>query len=272
MIVLNEPLVSIIMPVYNARDFIEEAIQSVIRQGYDNWELIIVNDGSTDGSNDILTKFDSYTRIHIYNQSNKGVSSARNVGLAKMKGDYFCFLDADDTLPPNSIESRLKVFQANPALSFVDGSVAFIDSISQKQTKQYRPQFEGPPLRQLLKLSDTCFFGLSWMIKQSDCRIFMREDIKHGEDLLFFMELSRNGGLYLFTNELVLNYRQHERSAMRDLVALEKGYWDVFNIIKDWKEFNSILRIQYQYKVKKFMFLDYLKIGDYLRALKVLVK
>ena len=87
---MTDALVSILMPVYNAEAFISEAITSVIRQSHKNWELLIVNDGSTDRSKNIIHSFPD-KRIQYFEQQNRGVSVARNVGLKNMKGDYFCF-------------------------------------------------------------------------------------------------------------------------------------------------------------------------------------
>src|SRR5690606_31921167 len=115
-------LVSIIMPCFNARRFLADAIESVLSQSYRDWELIVIDDGSTDGSSDTILAFTD-ERIRFYSQQNRGVSSARNLGLSVMRGDFFCFLDADDLLPDNSLYSRLEKFKSDPNLSFVDGHV-----------------------------------------------------------------------------------------------------------------------------------------------------
>ena len=109
-------LVSIIMPAYNAASYIEEAIVSVLNQEHQNWELLIINDGSTDDTEDKVFNF-SDTRIHYFKKKNGGVSSARNFGLKQMKGEYFCFLDADATYNPKRISSRLKGFQKEKNVS-----------------------------------------------------------------------------------------------------------------------------------------------------------
>jgi glycosyltransferase involved in cell wall biosynthesis len=191
-----------------------------------------------------------------------------------MKGDYFCFLDADDVLPPNSLEARLKVFEENPALTFVDGSVLFKDETLSQTNRIYRPRFTGNPLAELLQLSDSCFACPSWMIKRTEANahIRMNEKITHGEDLLFYIEHARLGGMYGYTHEVVLQYRQHPHSAMRNLEALEKGYWQIYDQIKDWEEFTPELKRIYRYKVKKFMMLDYLKQGKFANAFSTLLK
>ena len=261
------------MPVYNGVPYIKEAIQSVLNQTYTDFKLFIVDDGSTDNSKYIVLSFQD-SRIRYFEQENKGVSSARNVGLNNMQGDYFCFLDADDVLPSNSLEARLKVFEDNPSLTFVDGSVLFKDETLSQTNRIYRPRFTGNPLAELLRLNDSCFACPSWMIKRTkaNAHICMNEKITHSEDLLFYMEHARLGGVYGYTPEVVLQYRQHPHSAMRNLEALERGYWQVYDHIKDWEEFTPDLKRIYRYKVKKFMMLDYLKCGKYANAFSTLLK
>jgi glycosyltransferase involved in cell wall biosynthesis len=95
--------ISIIMPCYNAEDHLAKSISSALTQTYNNIELIVVNDGSTDRSLEILKEIDD-SRLRIISQPNKGVSSARNRGLGESRGDYVAFLDADDTWHPHFLE------------------------------------------------------------------------------------------------------------------------------------------------------------------------
>ena len=91
------PRLSIILPVFNGEEFLKETIESVISQIFQDWELIIVNDGSTDSSEDISINFAQHdSRIKIFSQSNQGLSSARNAGFAQCNGELIGFLDADD--------------------------------------------------------------------------------------------------------------------------------------------------------------------------------
>src|SRR5262245_43093607 len=95
-------LVSIITPVYNTEKFLAGCITSVLQQTHTNWELLIIDDGSVDGSANVVKQFND-PRIHYFHQENQGVSAARNAALRRMKGDFFCFLDGDDVMPPHSI-------------------------------------------------------------------------------------------------------------------------------------------------------------------------
>lgn len=104
-------LVSIIVPVYNAENYLEACLTSLITQTYDNLEIIVVNDGSTDGSGticDVFARKDS--RIRVIDQENRGVSAARNAGLDVMTGEYLLFADGDDTLAPETVALSLKGF------------------------------------------------------------------------------------------------------------------------------------------------------------------
>ncbi len=103
-----EPLVSVIIPVYNVLSYLREALDSVINQTYRNLEILIVDDGSTDGSGDVCDEYLSDPRVVVIHQENKGLSGARNTGLDRMNGDYVAFLDSDDAFKSNMIEYMVK--------------------------------------------------------------------------------------------------------------------------------------------------------------------
>ncbi|HEY4324125.1 MAG TPA: glycosyltransferase family 2 protein [Mucilaginibacter sp.] len=105
---MDNPLVSIIIPVYNSEKYVAECIESAINQTWSNKEIIIVDDGSTDRSLTIVQRQANNPLVKIIQQSNKGASAARNTGLKEAKGDYIQFLDADDLLSPNKIEEQIK--------------------------------------------------------------------------------------------------------------------------------------------------------------------
>lgn len=103
-----KPLISIVMPAYNVEDYIEESIKSVQNQTYKNWELIVVNDGSIDKTQEIVSSMTQKdTRIVLLSQENGGVSKARNRGLDEAKGDYISFLDGDDLWKQNYLSELL---------------------------------------------------------------------------------------------------------------------------------------------------------------------
>jgi glycosyltransferase involved in cell wall biosynthesis len=121
-----EPLVSIIIPLYNSKKHIAKCIKSAVDQTWLNKEIIVVNDGSTDQSLEIAKAFES-DLLKVFSQENKGASAARNFGIRESKGDYIQFLDADDLLSPNKIECQIKSLKGSFDKLSVCATVHFFD-------------------------------------------------------------------------------------------------------------------------------------------------
>ncbi|MGM0582489.1 MAG: glycosyltransferase family 2 protein [Bacteroidota bacterium] len=216
-------MISIIIPFYQSEKYLRSAIKSVLNQTYQNWELLLINDGSTDNSKEIALGFND-NRIRYFEQENKGVSSARNLGLVNMKGDFFCFLDADDVLTTHSLQVRLNVLIENPEIDFVDGAVQYVDEHLNFLDKYYQPNFKGKVFKELLRLNENCMFGNTWLIRRDFSEKYsFQTDMTHAEDLFFYLSVSKDR-VYSFTNELILYYRQSKNSAMKDLKGLTDGY------------------------------------------------
>lgn len=113
----DSPLVSVIIPAYNAAQFIEETLESVFRQTCTNMEVIVVDDGSTDDTKSRLQAYDS--RIHYIWQPNSGVGAARNRGIHAASGEYLAFLDADDLWDPEKLRAQLAVATRNPGSGLI---------------------------------------------------------------------------------------------------------------------------------------------------------
>ena len=102
-------MISVIIPIYNVEKYLTKCIESVINQTYKNLEIILVNDGSTDNSKEIIDKYSSIdSRIKVINKKNGGLSDARNVGIELAKGEYITFLDSDDWIELNMYEKLYK--------------------------------------------------------------------------------------------------------------------------------------------------------------------
>jgi len=111
----EEPLVSVIIPVYNGEQYLAEAIKSVFTQSYSNWELLVVDDGSTDKSAEIV---EALTGACCIRQENKGVSAARNIGIKKAKGKLLAFLDSDDVWLPEKLSVQTKFMMEHSEIGF----------------------------------------------------------------------------------------------------------------------------------------------------------
>lgn len=265
------PLVSIIMPAYNAEKYLQDSIDSVLQQTYDNWELIITNDGSSDGTQNIL---ESYTdnRIRIISQSNKGVSAARNTALAQMKGDYFTFLDADDLLPKQSLEMRMFFAEQNPAIDFVGGGVHFFNENGIKWT--WQPGYKGDPLQAFIRIDETAFCNPSLFIrKRPGIQYSFKEGMTHVEDLLFFASVAHQQKQYYdYVNEVIYRYRISENTAMSNLSGLEKGYWTFYETVKKFPNAVSKNISYLKWRIIRIMILSYLDSGKVVSALRVVPK
>lgn len=224
---MDRPLISVIMPAFNAEAFIEEAVRSVLDQTWDRWELIVIDDGSTDGTRNVLASFTD-PRIQAFHQPNAGVSASRNRALDLARGEYVAFLDADDVLPPRSLEARAEILRTRPECSFADGVVLAMDSTTRELRTIHQPTYHGPAFPKLMAMSPDVFCGQTWMLRRSviGAHRFPRH-MKHAEDLAFYLQLARTG-LYCATSEPVLHYRTGHRSAMSDLDGLDKGYLQLY--------------------------------------------
>ncbi|UII27785.1 glycosyltransferase [Fulvivirga maritima] len=266
----NDPLVSIIMPVFNSGKYLVDSINSVINQEYVKWELLIINDGSCDNSEEIIHSY-SDSRIYYFKQKNRGVSAARNVGLENMRGDFFCFLDSDDILPQNSLIDRLCIFNHNPDIEFVDGKVQVFNNASTVPERLFCPEFQGLPFRELISLSGKCFFGPTWMIKRRRAKKYQfLENLTHGEDLLFYISIGESG-LYSFTTSVIYQYRSGHESAMSNINSLESGYFKIYEELKKMKLSDCDL-LRFKRKIKSIMFKSYLSKWQVCKALKIAIK
>ncbi|MEY0008294.1 glycosyltransferase [Providencia rettgeri] len=122
----NNPLVSVILPVYNAENYIYLSVHSILKQKYTNFELIIINDGSTDNTLNIINSFND-ERIRIINRENKGLVYSLNEGIAVSNGMYICRMDADDISSPQRISAQIEIFLDNPSVDFIFSDVSLID-------------------------------------------------------------------------------------------------------------------------------------------------
>ncbi len=113
----HEPLVSVIMPAYNTARYIREAIDSVLDQDYGNKELIVIDDGSTDGTLDIVRSYGD--RLTLITQQNQGSAVARNAGLAAARGEYIAFLDSDDVWLPGKLGLQVRYLQDHPGIGMI---------------------------------------------------------------------------------------------------------------------------------------------------------
>ncbi len=263
------PLVSIIMPAFNAERFIGEAIISVLAQTYDNWELLIVDDGSRDDTAAVIAAFTD-PRIRVFHQENKGIGSARNLALDHTRGSLLCGLDSDDMLPSDSLECRVKVFEEEPRTDIVDGRVLFMDGELKNTVQVFVPDYEGDPFPDLISFAGKSFMGFSWMVRWGPgYKERFPVDQTHGEDLLFYMQYA-NGKYYKAVDRTVLIYRRTGHSTMNNLRGLERSYIKIGMWLAASKRATTAELRSFLWKRKRIMVGSYWKAGQPLLALRAL--
>lgn len=253
-----EPLISIVMPARNAASFIGEAIASVLAQTWSNWELIVIDNGSTDDTvAHVLSQSDA--RIRLLHQPLKGVGHARNLGLQHITGSFYCFLDADDILPRDSLGARAALLLADPAIHFADGGIqAFAPDGVVLWNRS--PNFNGDAFPELLLLNSSCFLGNTWMIRRVPGEIpLFRTDMTHAEDLYYYLCIAKQGQ-YASLQRPVLHYRRSICSAMTDLDGLHRGYRQLFQAMGAFSPAPSAFLLEDAWrKVRRIMMRSYAK-------------
>lgn len=252
--------ISIITPVYNGELVIASAVRSVLGQSFSDWEWIIVNDGSHDGTGEILNSLDD-SRIKVIHQDNRGVSSARNSGLDVAQGEYITFLDADDYLPPDALRARSDYLDSHPEIDVVNGRVDV--TMDGKLQRQYVPDIEIVPLfSRLVSLDEGVFFSVNYMLRRS---MIGSErfpvGVSHCEDIIFFLLLaSKSPGLvYGAVKEVVYVYCVQPDSAMTNLDGIESGYLELLRVTKNLPGVDSDCRKKQFYKVVRIIFGEWVK-------------
>ncbi len=138
---IEKPFVSIIVPCYNAEKFLEQCVNSVLSQMYENWECILINDGSKDQTLDLIRKFESKDeRIRVFTQENRGLSATRNKGIDYAKGEFLFFLDSDDTLSKDAINVLISSFQNNDIIIGITVASTFSDDQIKKVSQLQHPK------------------------------------------------------------------------------------------------------------------------------------
>ncbi|MCC5810381.1 MAG: glycosyltransferase, partial [Ectothiorhodospiraceae bacterium] len=147
----NNPLISVVTPTYNRADYLGEAIESVLAQTYQHFEMLVVDDGSTDQTPELMRRFASDSRIRYFQQENQGQSVARNRGIEESKGEFICFLDSDNAWLPDKLESSLAHLKAHPEADVVYGDCITIDEVGKEISRKNMKRHSGNITAKLLK-------------------------------------------------------------------------------------------------------------------------
>ena len=225
----NRPLISVIMPAYNAGNTIEAAIQSVLSQTYDCWELIIINDASTDCTDALACKYEKLdSRIGVLtNPINCGVSYSRKRGVGSASGSWIAFLDSDDLWAADKLEKQIELLRNNEADLFFTGS-SFIKE-------------DGTPYAWIMRIPNQITYRQ--LLKQnviSNSSVLIRKDLlqKHmvegdclHEDYACWLCCLREGAKVKGINEPLLIYRVSAASKLGNKIKSAKMNWNTYRSV-----------------------------------------
>ncbi|MCB5297637.1 glycosyltransferase [Yersinia intermedia] len=217
----RNPLVSVILPVYNSEKFLTEALLSIIEQLYSNIEIIIINDGSTDNSLEIIKYFQKRDhRIKIISRENRGLVSSLNEGISNAEGDFIARMDADDISAPDRIYKQLNYILANPSIDILGSNIEYINDSSEKIGESKYP-LSNLQIRKTLPFW-CCLAHPTILAKKSVFVAHEQYKSKYrSEDYELWLRLRRNKKIQ-FGNmrESLLKYRLHG-SQMTDVKNLK---------------------------------------------------
>ncbi len=218
--------VSVIIPAYNAMAFLPSTLESVLHQTFDDFEVIIVNDGSSDKIEDWISKIVKDPRVKLISQENQGLAGARNTGLINAQGEYIAFLDADDIWDRTKLEKQVRTLEENPEVGLVYNWVKLMDDIGQLKAITRANEVEGEVWEKLLEhnIVECGSVAMVRRICYEEVGFFDQSlPSSYGEDWDMWLRIAV---LYPFKciRESLVYYRDHPSSLSKNWMAMEQSY------------------------------------------------
>ena len=230
--------ISIIVPVYNVENYLERCVESILKQTYTNFELLLINDGSTDQSGDLCDQLVSKNgNIKVFHLENAGVSNARNVGIQNSTGEWITFIDSDDFITPDYLETLISAVRTDNSVGF---SVARLHHVKNGQVTDL-PDFSGQEsvwsaeqtMKELLMTARTSFFPVAKLFKKELIEDFkFSTDYHLAEDALFLTEVILETKCNsIFIDKPIYYYDHREGSATTSVNSHVFDTIEVYKII-----------------------------------------
>jgi glycosyltransferase involved in cell wall biosynthesis len=217
---MSPPLVSVIIPTYNRSSFVLEAVDSVFKQTFEDFELIIVDDGSTDGTEKALTSYQGRFIYHF--QGNRGVSAARNRGIQTACGKWIAFLDDDDLWLPEKLETQIRFFSQNPEASICQTEEIWIRNGRRVNPRKKHQKYSGDifaPSLLLCLVSPSAVMIKRELFEQVGC---FDETLPACEDYDLWLRISAQFPIFLIDRPLVIKCGGHPDQLSRTTPALDR--------------------------------------------------
>lgn len=257
-------MLSIIIPFFNAGQYIKRALDSILKQSYDKYEIVVVNDGSTDNSDQVVEYYCKQdSRIKLTHNKNKGVTTARLSGAAVAQGEFIFFMDADDTLPYNALENINITLQRYPNCDIVIGDIIHIDSIDRKLAEYGKRNVQnGHELFNWIIDNRTGFLWGKLIRKELFLSLpIVPTDMKFCEDFIQMLQLSYQAKDVRHCQAPTYEYYQTDNSACNAILP-RKEYAHRFYLLCHYIELLST-RNEYSEQAQlrlKAMFLYYCRL------------
>lgn len=230
--------ISIIVPVYNVENYLERCVESILKQTYTNFELLLINDGSTDQSGELCDQLVSKNgNIKVFHLKNAGVSNARNVGIQNSTGEWITFVDSDDFITNDYLETLISAVDGDDSIGF---SIARLHHIKNGQITEL-PVFSGKEekwsteqtMRELLTTSKTSFFPVAKLFRREIISDFtFNTDYHLAEDALFLTEvLLKTKCTSIFIDKPIYYYDHRQGSATTSVNTHVFDTIEVYKII-----------------------------------------
>ena len=253
---MEDNLVSIITPIYNGETYIEECIKSVLNQSYKNIEMIIIDDGSTDNSENIIKKYTNTFPFvkYIKCNENKGVWAARNIGVENANGRFISFLDTDDLYKKNKIKNQIN-FMLKNNYAFTYTAYDLIDESSKSLNKIIEAE-EYEDYNRLLKGNDIgC---LTVMIDRLKIDTPIKFENYHHEDFILWLKILKNDVTAYGLNEVLSSYRKSKTSISHNKIKAAMWTWNIYIKIEKLP-LKKALYCFYKYMINGFIKNSYKK-------------
>ena len=236
--------VSVVIPCYNHAHFLEQAIESVLKQSYSDFEIIVVDDGSTDNTAEVAGR---YSPVRYVYQENAGLSSARNTGLRHSRGEFLVFLDADDRLLPHALETGISCMREHPECAFVSGHCRVIDSRGAILPSPRQLRIEREHYLALLRGGTYIWCPATVLYRRQIFDFVGGFDpaLKRVEDHPLYLRITRDFSVYSH-NRIIAEYRRHLSSRLsRDVTAMQRAALAAHSAQWDFVKANSRYREAY---------------------------
>lgn len=234
----KRPKVSVIIPTYNRKDYVTEAIDSVLNQTYKDFEVIVVDDGSTDGTGEIL-KEKYRNKIRYFYKENSGCASARNYGIRNALGEYIAFLDSDDKYLPKKLEDQIRILEKNKEIGFVYSDSYSFGSNKQRLVPCVRPDKHYSVTYGLFMM--TFMANGSFVVRRKciDISGYYNEQMRYNEDTDLLLRLSVNCKAY-YSKKPTFAYRIHVgRKSGNNIGLLESVYFSSQSFLREHRFFRK---------------------------------